>query len=379
VTGWSTDASVLVLAIATLLLFGLLMSFSASFVDGAQAGDPFGVFKRQLTWAAVGIPAFVVVASVDHRSWRRLSWWLIGLALVGLVLVLVPGVGLTRFGSTRWIGLGPLVVQPTELAKLATLLWLAEVLSRKRELYGEDMALEHLLVPALPLLVVEGVLILLEPDLGTTILLALLVGLVLWIERVPMRFVALGGGIGLGLVALLTAVASYRMDRIAGWLHPEEHASDQGFQLMQSLYALGSGRFFGVGLGSGRGKWDYIPNPETDFIFAIVGEELGLAGALVLLALFGVVLVVGMRIARHAPDRFGRIVAFGITGWVVGQALINVMTVTGLLPITGVTLPLVSVGGSSLLATLVALGILVSIARSAPAAGPVDLHRGDRP
>jgi len=160
--------------------------------------------------------------------------------------------------------------------------------------------------------------------------------------------------------------AGYRMARIEGWLHPEADPLGSGYQLLQSLYALGSGGWFGLGLGSSRGKWDFIPNPETDFIFAIIGEELGLVGGLVVLGLFTALLAVGLRIARGAPDTFGRIVAAGVTAWLVGQALLNIGTVTGLLPITGVTLPLVSVGGSSLVSTLLAIGILISIARARP-------------
>ena len=360
---WRSEATVLTLLVAALLLLGLLMSFSASFVDGALAGDPFAIFRRQVVWALVGLPVFAVAASLHHRVWRRLSWALLAIALVGLVAVLLPGVGLERFGSTRWIGFGPFVLQPSEIAKLATLLWLADVMTRKRELYGDGMDLKHLLVPALPLLGIEAVLILAEPDLGTTILIGLTVGLVLWVEGIPLRLVAGLGAVAGILVAGAAVLAPYRMARITGWLDPEADPLGNGYQLLQSLFALGSGGWFGLGLGSSRGKWNYIPNPETDFIFAIIGEELGLVGALVVLALFAALLVIGMRIARRAEDRFGRIVAFAVTAAVVGQALINVGTVTGLLPITGVTLPLVSVGGSSLVLTLLSLGILVSIAR----------------
>jgi cell division protein FtsW len=172
-------------------------------------------------------------------------------------------------------------------------------------------------------------------------------------------------------VGVLAAVAPYRVARVTGWLHPEADPLGTGYQLIQSRLALGSGGVFGVGLGSSRGKWNFIPNPETDFIFAIVGEELGLIGASFVLALFAALLYLGLRVAYAARDPFGRTVAFGVTAWIVGQALINVGTVTGLLPITGVTLPLVSVGGSSLVSTLVALGILTSIARQpAPEGAP---------
>ncbi len=361
---WTLDAVALAVIVALLLLVGLVMSFSASIVDAAEVGDPFIVVKRQVAWALVGVPAYLLASSLDHRLWRGLSWALVLLSLVGLVLVVTPA-GITRQGSTRWIGFGPLVVQPSEIAKLATLLWLADVLERKRPPDGEPFEVRHLFLPALPLLGLLAVLVMAQPDLGTTLLLAMVVGLVLFAEGLPLRWFASGVVLLAVFAAVAARLAPYRMARITGWLDPEADPLDSGFQLLQSLYALGSGGWFGVGLGSSRGKWNFVPNPETDFVFAIIGEELGLVGAAVVLALFAGLLVVGLRVARTAPGGFARTVAWVITSWIVGQALLNVMTVTGLAPITGVTLPLVSVGGSSMVSTLVALGILTSIARSA--------------
>ncbi|MDX1657258.1 MAG: putative lipid II flippase FtsW [Nitriliruptorales bacterium] len=362
--GWNTDTVVLTSIVAILVATGLVMSFSASFVDAAESGDPFGVFRRQLVWATVGMVAFVLVGRLPHQLWRPVSWGLFAAALVGLVAVLLPGVGLDAYGSTRWLAIGPVVVQPSELAKLGLLLWLADVLERKRPRDGSLQDTTHLLVPALPAYLLTAVLVMLEPDLGTTAILALIVGFVLFAEGLPLRhfasLLAAGAVAGVGLAV----AAPYRLQRLTGWLDPDADPERSGWQLLQSLYALGSGGWFGLGLGSSRGKWNFIPNPETDFIFAIIGEELGLLGSLAVVTLFLALLIVGMRIARGAPDGFGRTVAFAVTGWIVAQALINVGTVTGLLPVTGVTLPLVSVGGSSLVSTLVALGILVAIARS---------------
>ncbi|MGH3442313.1 MAG: putative lipid II flippase FtsW, partial [Nitriliruptorales bacterium] len=375
---WTTEAAVLAVAVAALVVVGLVMSFSASFVDAAESGDAFGVFRRQVLWAAVGVPIFFIAAALDHRMWRAASWPLLLASLVGLVLVVVPGVGLTEFGSTRWIALGPFVLQPSELAKLATLLWLADVYARKRS-HGLDLEgqTSHLLVPALPLLVIEAVLVMLEPDLGTTLLLAFIVGLVLWAEGIPLRLMAAVGGAVVVFGGVAALLEPYRFARISGWLHPTADPQGAGWQLLQSLYALADGGLFGLGLGSSRGKWNFIPNPETDFIFAIIGEELGLVGALVVVALFAALLVLGLRVARAAPDAFGRTVAFAVSGWIVGQAFVNIGAVTGLLPITGVTLPLVSVGGSSLVSTLLALGILVAVARaSSPAAAGGGRGRG---
>ncbi|WP_052667697.1 putative lipid II flippase FtsW [Nitriliruptor alkaliphilus] len=366
---WSREATALTVVIAVLTIVGLVMSFSASFVDAAQDGDPFGVFRRQLVWVALGVPAFVLTAGLDHRIWRRLAWPMLLGSVVGLLLVLTP-VGVERFGSTRWLGFGPLVVQPTEIAKLALLLWLADVLERKRPKDGALQATDHLLIPALPAFGVLAVLVLLQPDLGTTVLLGLIVGAVLWVEGLTGRIVGSLLALSAFAVAILAVVEPYRFARIAGWLHPEDDPLGSGFQLLQSWYAMADGGLFGHGLGSGRGKYNFIPNPETDFIFAIVGEELGLVGAVILVGLFVAVLHLGLKIAYLAEDPFGRTIAAAITAWIVGQAFINIATVIGLLPITGVTLPLVSVGGSSLVSTLVALGILVAVARR-PEAPPV--------
>ncbi len=360
---WSSDATGITVVTVLLVMLGLLMSFSASFVDAAEAGNPFGVFVRQAIWVSIGLVGFVLAANLDPRVWRRLGWPLMAMSLAMLVLVLIDGIGLQRYGSTRWLGAGPLVFQPSELAKLATLLWIADVLERKRPKDGSLHSTDHLLLPALPVFAVLAFLVLRQPDLGTTILLGLIVGAILWVEGLRTRLVAGLVGVGLAAVVVLAVVAPYRLARVTSWLDPTADPLGGGFQLIQSRYALGSGGIFGVGLGSSRGKWNFLPNPETDFIFAIIGEELGMIGAAAVLALFGAMLYFGLRVAYAAPHGFRRTVAFTITAWLVGQALVNVGAVVGLLPITGVTLPLVSVGGSSLVSTLVALGILVAIAR----------------
>ncbi len=358
------EAMLLTVVTGLLLLIGLIMSFSASVVDGAESGDAFGILRRQAIWALIGIPAFWLVSRMDPRVWRRLSWALILAAVIGLFLVVVPGIGVTRGGSTRWLGFGPFVAQPSELAKLATVLWVADVLARKRALRPDGrLPLKHLLIPALPLVALEGLLIVVEPDLGTTLLLGVILAILLFAEGLPLRLFALGAGVMGVLGVAATVIAPYRFARIQGWLWPEENASESGYQLLQSLYALGNGGLTGVGLGSSRGKWNFIPNPETDFVFAIIGEELGLVGGMFVIALFAALLFLGLRVARQA-EGFSRTVAFTITGWLVCQAMINIATVIGVLPITGMTLPLISAGGSSLVATMVALGILVAIARS---------------
>jgi len=363
VTRWPPVAIALTIVTVLLMLLGLLMSFSASIVDAAQGGDAFATFRRQGLWATLSIPAFAVATRFPRRHLRTLSWPLFFVALGLLLLVVIPGIGVTRFGSTRWLGYGGFVFQPSEVAKLALLLWLADVLERKRPPDGALHSTEHLLVPALPVLIVVGGLVMLQPDLGTAVLLALIVGAMLFVEGLRMRFILGSLALGAAAVGLLILVADYRLARIRGWLYPEQFAQAEGFQLIQSWVAMGSGGIFGVGLGSSRGKWNFIPNPETDFVFAIIGEELGLVGAVGLISLFLLLLLLGLHVAFSAAPGYDRTLAFTITVWVVGQAFVNVGTVIGLLPITGVTLPLVSVGGSSLLVTMVSLGLLINVAR----------------
>jgi len=360
---WPGVAITLTLVTVLLLLLGLLMSFSASIVDAAQAGDAFGTFRRQAMWAALAVPTFFLAARIPLARLRTASWPFLGGVTVLLALVLVPGVGLTRFGATRWLGVGGLSFQPSELAKLALLLWLADVLQRKRPTDGTLHTTPHLLVPAVPVLLVLALLVMLQPDLGTTILLALIVGAILFVEGLRLRLLAGAVALGAAAVTALVLAAPYRVARIRGWLFAEQYPQAEGFQLMQSWVALGSGGWFGLGLGSSRAKWNFVPNPETDFVFAIVGEELGFVGAVGLLLLFLVLLFLGLHAAVNARPGLERTVAFTVTVWVVGQAFVNVGTVIGLLPITGVTLPLVSAGGTSLLVTMAALGLLVNVAR----------------
>jgi cell division protein FtsW len=362
-TRWPPGAITLVVVSVLLLLLGLLMSFSASIVDAAQEGDAFGTFRRQALWAGLSVPAFVVATRIPRRHLRVLSWPLMGVALVLLVLLAVPGVGVTRFGSTRWLGFGGFVFQPSEIAKLALLLWLADVLERKRPPDGALHTTEHLLIPAAPVLVVVSGLVMLQPDLGTAVLLGLIVAAMLYVEGLRLRFMLGALGVAAAAVAVLVLAAPYRVARIRGWLYAEEYAQAEGFQLMQSWVALGSGGVLGLGLGSSRGKWNFVPNPETDFVFAIIGEELGLVGAVGLLLIFLTLLLLGLHVAFTAAPGYDRTLAFTVTVWVVGQAFVNIGTVIGLLPITGVTLPLVSAGGSSLLVTMTALGLLVNVAR----------------
>ncbi|MCZ7526196.1 MAG: putative lipid II flippase FtsW [Acidimicrobiia bacterium] len=351
----------LVAVVAVLNVVGLVMVLSASSVVSLdQYGSSWRIFERQVLWSLVGAAAFVVAARVDYRRLQRVVVPLLVVAAVLLVLVLVPGLGVKVSGSRRWLGTGSWRFQPSELAKLALLVYAADVLTRRRdELHDWRRVLR-------PVLVVFGglaFLVLQEPDMDSTIVLALVVAAVLVVGGVRLRHLAVLGGAGLAAAALLAVAAPYRRARVFAYLNPWSDPSNTGYQIAQSLIALGSGGWTGVGLGSGRAKWMFLPNAHTDFIFAIVGEELGLLGCLLVLLLFGGFAVLGVRAAIRAPDRFGTLLAAGITAWVVGQALINIGAVIGLLPVSGITLPFVSFGGSALVFTMAAAGILGNVAR----------------
>ncbi|MPZ71943.1 MAG: putative lipid II flippase FtsW [Nitriliruptorales bacterium] len=351
--------------VSLLLLAGLVMTFSASFVQSTvQTGNAFGIFGKQLLWSAVGLPLLVATAITDYRRWRPVARGLLAVSLIAAVVVVIPGIGVEVNGARRWLELGPLRFQPTEMLKLTVPLYLAHVLAgRWRRLRGGD--LHALLIPAVPLVGVVGVLVMLEPDLETALLLAAIVGIVLLAAGLPGRIVA-GLIAALGLLGLAgVATSDYRRGRFLAWLDPMSDASNFGYQTVQGYYALASGGWTGAGLGQGRGKWLYIPNAHTDYIFAIIGEETGLLGATAILVLFAALAVGGTRTARYAPDPFGRLLAASITGWLLVQATINIGSVVGLLPVTGVTLPLVSFGGSSLVFTMLGIGMLLSISRAA--------------
>jgi cell division protein FtsW len=278
----------------------------------------------------------------------------------GLVLVLHPAFGTRVGGSSRWLGFGSIRVQPSELAKLALLLVAADVCVRKQ---GKMTTLRELVLPLGVLSAIVAALVMLQPDLGTMLIIAFIVGVVVFVGGVPLPLLGTVGVMGaIGAVGLAFA-EGYRRARLFSFLNPFRDPLNAGYQSVQSLIALGSGGLAGVGLGGSRQKWLYVPNAHTDFIFAILGEELGLIGTFMVIGLFIAFAYIGIRIARRAPDAFGRLVATGVTVWVVGQAIVNMGAVTGLLPITGVPLPLVSFGGSALVISLVGIGILANIAR----------------
>jgi cell division protein FtsW len=349
--------------IAVFNLLGLVMVMSASSVVALdEYGSSWYFVLRQAGWAAAGAAALVIIARTDYHRWRRYSGPFLVASLVLLAVVLVPGIGVGANGATRWIGIGSFTVQPSELAKLALLIWVADLLSRRAAYMHNTRAT---LRPVIVVLATTATLVMLQPNLGTTIVLAAIALALCFVAGTPAGPLAGWATFGLSAAVGLALAAPYRRDRVLTFLDPWADPLHKGYQNIQSLVGIASGGVFGSGLGASRAKWGYLPYAHSDFIFAIIGEELGLVGAAVVVGLFVLLAIIGVRIALHAPDRFGLLLAIGVTAWFCVQAFVNIGAVIGILPITGVPLPFVSAGGSSLLFGMGGAGLLLSVARQA--------------
>jgi cell division protein FtsW len=362
---------------ATLLLtvLGLVMVLSASSVTAFKAyGESYYFVEKQAIGVVIGLPALWAASRIPARAYRALAYPMLLFSVALLCAVLVPGIGVEVNNNRNWIELGAgFRLQPSEFAKVALIVWGADLLARKRKLLGQT---KHVLVPLIPVGCVVAGLVMLGDDLGTAVILGMIVLALLWVAGTPMRtFVALVGTSAL-VVLFFIHQQEDRLARVYSFGDPFADFHGTGWQGANGIYALATGGFFGVGLGASRQKWGDLPAAHTDFIFAIIGEELGLAGALVVLALFAALGYAGFRIAIRAKDPFVRIAAAGTTAWVLVQAAVNLGAVLGLLPIAGIPLPLVSYGGSALLPTLFALGMLLSFARSEPGVAAALAARG---
>jgi len=366
------SVQLLLLAVLGLLGFGVLMAVSTTIAashDSASGATSqlWSQVVKEIEFVAVGLPLFWVAMRLPPRAFRMLAYPALALALVALFAVLVPGIGVGVYGARRWIDLGPLQLQPSEFAKVAMLLWGGDLLARKQQL-GTLRRARHLFLPLVPGFALVTALIMLEPDLGTTLCFMLILLGLLWMIGMPARYFGAVVAVVVGAVTLLAVTAPYRLERLTTFLHPFKDAQNSGFHTVEGLYALASGGLWGVGLGQGTSKYGWVPNANSDYVFAIIGEELGLIGCLTVLGLFGLFAYTGMRVARRNADPFVRLVAGAATVWLCGQAVINIGYVTGLLPVTGIPLPFISAGGTSLLASFFVLGMMVSFARhEAPA------------
>ncbi|MBO5122296.1 MAG: putative lipid II flippase FtsW [Oscillospiraceae bacterium] len=357
----------------TLLLtgIGLMMLFSASFPSAYyETGSAGYYFKRQAIFAAAGIVAMLVVGRFNYQRWRGAAKMLMVLAIFLLLLVIIPGVGITKNNATRWLGIdGVLTFQPSEIAKLAVIVYFADSISKKKERMRD---LREGVLPYGVWLAVIAVLMLLEPHLSGTILIVGTGAIMMAVGGMPAWLIGAGvGGVAAaawGFVALVDAgIISYGASRINMWHDPWLDSSDDGYQMVQSLIAIGSGGLLGTGLGKGRQKFLYLPEESNDFIFSTVCEELGLIGASLILLVFALLLLRGFWIALHARDRFGTLLVVGVVSHLGLQVFLNVAVVTGLVPATGISLPFFSYGGTALLLQLVEIGLVLSVSRQIPA------------
>ncbi|WP_216830872.1 stage V sporulation protein E [Alkalihalobacterium elongatum] len=351
----------LLIATIALLTIGVIMVYSASAVWAQyKFDDSFFFAKRQIFFAGAGVAAMLFIMNVDYWTWRKWSKVLLIICFILLIIVLIPGVGLVRGGARSWLGVGAFSIQPSEFMKMAMIAFLAKYLSENQK---KITSLKQGLIPSLSLVMLAFGLIMMQPDLGTG---AVMVGTCVIMIFVSGARIAHFVGLALigvaGFVALI-ASAPYRIKRITSFLDPWSDPLGSGFQIIQSLYAIGPGGLLGLGLGESRQKYFYLPEPQTDFIFAILTEELGFIGGAVVIFLFGILLWRGIRVALGAPDLFGSFLAVGIISMVAIQVMINIGVVTGLMPVTGITLPFLSYGGSSLTLMLVAIGVLLNISR----------------
>jgi cell division protein FtsW len=356
----------LLLSASTLLLtIGLMEVMSASSVDGfVHHGNSYYWFMRQLTWVLLALPVAFLASRLPHRVLRRFAWPALLVAVVLLVLT-QTSLGITVNGNKNWLRLGPLVVQPAEIGKLAVILWCSHIYARKEKLLGDW---RHTLVPVAPMMALFVGLVLTGGDLGTAlVLMAIILGM-LWVVGAPARLF-IGSFMIVGVLALYLATTSAeRLQRLTNFADPFKDYQGAGWQSAHGLFAMSSGGLFGKGIGASQQKWGSLPEAHTDFIFAVLGEELGLVGTVLVLVLFLTIAYAGIRVAVRTKDPFVRYMAAGITIWLTAQMMLNVGMVLALLPVIGLPLPLVSYGGSALLPSLVALGLLASFARSEPGA-----------
>ena len=337
------------------------MIYSASSIWASyKFHDAFKFVKSQSIFFVIGIVLCLFLSRIDPKLWLKYANKILFLCLILLVLVLIPGIGSVRNGSRSWFGIGSFGIQPSEFSKLILIIFTAKYL------YKNDRNLKNIkkgVLPILGLTILIFGLIMLQPDFGTGVVLVMIIIGMLFVAGVDFKFFLKIGVVGvIGIVALI-AVAPYRLKRILSFLDPWQDPLGSGFQIIQSLYAIGPGGLFGYGLGNSRQKHFYLPEPQTDFIFSIISEEFGFMGVLIVAILFITIIFTGFKIAMKTNDLFGKYLAFGITFWIAFQAILNLMVVVGLIPVTGVTLPFLSYGGSSLLILFIAVGVVLNVSR----------------
>lgn len=351
----------LLVSVIAISLFGIIMVYSSSYIWAEyKYNDPFKFVKNQLLFFIVGLVFLYIISKINYNFYKTYGNIFLIVCLILLILVLIPGIGTIRNGSRSWFGIGSFGIQPSEFAKLVLIIFTAKYLSNNMKQLKD---LKKGVLPIVGLLLFIFGLIMLQPDFGTGfIIVCTIIGL-LFIGGVDFKFFFKIGLIGLlGIIGLIIA-APYRISRILSFLNPWQDPLGSGFQIIQSLYAIGPGGLFGFGFGNSRQKHFYLPEPQTDFIFSIISEEFGFLGIVIISVLFLTIFIRGFKIARNCPDLFGKFLVSGIIFGIAFQTVLNLMVVVGLIPVTGVTLPFLSYGGSSLLITLISIGIVLNVSR----------------
>ena len=349
----------LLLAVILISLFGLLMIYSSSNIWAEyKYNDPYKYLKSQAIFLIIGYILMIIISKFPYQNYKKLANIIFLTCTIMLILVLIPGIGTVRNGSRRWFGIGSLGLQPSEFTKLGLIIFTSKYLANNTK---ELKDIKKGVLPILSALLLIFGLIMLEPDFGTGVVIVMTIIVLLFISGVKMNFFIKIGILGLIGIIVLILIAPYRLERIVSFINPWTDPLGSGFQIIQSLYAIGPGGLLGLGFGNSIQKHFYLPEPQTDFIFAIISEEFGFLGVLIISTLFITIIYSGLKISMRCQDNFGKFLAFGITFGLAFQTILNLMVVVGLLPVTGVTLPFLSYGGSSLLISLINIGILLNI------------------
>jgi len=356
----------LMIATFSLLFIGIIMILSASTtVSYKQFDNQYVIFLRQLMFAGIGIIFMLTISflpKIFFYKWAKVGLWI---SIVLLILVLIPGIGISVAGQRNWISLwGPFRLQPSEIAKLALIVWGSVVLSK--QIRSKITTWQNLLVPVFPVGAIVAILVIMEGDLGTALIIGPILLSLFFAVGAPVKLFTWSALAGLLAILVLSIQESYRIQRFLSWIYPTAENQDAGWQVTHGKYALASGGWTGIGLGASKEKWGWLPAAHTDFIFAVVGEEIGLIGTVIVLILIGTIAYVSLTLARKTNDLFTKLIATGVMAWIVVQSIINIGAVIGLLPVTGVPLPLVSYGGSSLVFTMSAIGVLMAVLRAEP-------------
>jgi cell division protein FtsW len=337
-----------------------MVGSASSVISISYYGSPWSIFFKEVMWVVLGLIIFAATSIIDYHRWRRYASMSMMVSLILLVVVLVPGLGQSSYGASRWIGFGQFGIQPSELMKLALALFGADLIAKRQE---KGSSYRQIMGPLTIVAALAAGLIIAQPDLGTAMVLMVITLALLFAGGVPMKPVLKGLAAVTVLVTLAAVAMPYRRERLLSFINPGAKSTGSGYQVVQSLIGFGSGHL--LGLGNSREKWGFLPNAHTDFIFSVIGEELGLVGAVVVVILFGLLAMKGLKTAEQASDSFGSLLAVGLVAWIVTEAIINMGAAIDILPVTGIPLPFISFGGSSMMISMAAAGMLVNIARQA--------------